>query len=91
MSGNTVSVGGSSPHVYHAIDSTMGPKMDLSIPSFTVTNPAGASYVRGDIVTLDATVANSGDLEYNSGGPSISTMSSTETRTTSAKEHQSTH
>ena len=31
MSGNTVSVGGSSPHVYHAIDSTMGPKMDLSI------------------------------------------------------------
>ena len=68
MSGNTVSVGGSSPHVYHAIDSTMGPKMDLSIPSFTATSPAGASYVRGDIVTLDATVANSGDLEYNSGG-----------------------
>ena len=32
---------GSSPHVYHAIDSTMGPKMDLSIPSFTVTSPAG--------------------------------------------------
>ena len=68
MSGNTVSVGGSSPHVYHAIDSTMGPKMDLSIPAFTVTSPAGASYVRGDIVTLDATVANSGDLDYNSGG-----------------------
>ena len=68
MSGNTVSVGGSSPHVYHAIDSTMGPKMDLSIPSFTVTSSAGASYVRGDIVTLDATVANSGDLDYNSGG-----------------------
>jgi hypothetical protein len=68
MSGNTVSVGGSSPHVYHAIDSTMGPKMDLSIPSFTVTSPAGASYVRGDTVTLDATVSNTGDLEYNSGG-----------------------
>ena len=68
MSGNTVSVGGTSPHVYHAIDSTMGPKMDLSIPSFTASSPAGASYIRGDIVTLDATVANTGDLEYNSGG-----------------------
>ena len=68
MAGNTVSVGGSSPHVYHAIDSTMGPKMDLSIPSFTASTPAGASYVRGDIVTLDATVANTGDLDYNSGG-----------------------
>ena len=68
MSGNTVSVGGSSPHVYHAIDSTMGPKMDISIPSFTATSPAGASYMRGDIVTLDATIANTGDLEYNSGG-----------------------
>ena len=68
MSGNTVSVGGTSPHVYHAIDSTMGPKMDLSIPSFTATSPAGASYMRGDMITLDATIANSGDLEYNSGG-----------------------
>ena len=68
MSGNTVSVGGSSPHVYHAIDSTMGPKMDLSIPSFTVTSPAGSSYKRGDILTLDATVANTGDLDYTSGG-----------------------
>ena len=68
MSGNTVSVGGSSPHVYHAIDSTMGPKMDISIPSFTATSPAGPSYVRGDIVTLDATIANTGDIEYNSGG-----------------------
>ena len=68
MSGNTVSVGGSSPHVYHAIDSTMGPKIDLSIPSFTATSPAGASYTLGDVITLDATVANTGDLEYNSGG-----------------------
>ncbi len=68
MSGNTVSVGGTSPHVYHAIDSTMGPKMDLSIPSFTATSPAGASYKLGDVITLDATVANTGDLEYNSGG-----------------------
>lgn len=68
MSGNTVSVGGTSPHVYHAIDSTMGPKMDLSIPSFTATSPAGASYMLGDVITLDATVANTGDLEYNSGG-----------------------
>ena len=68
MSGNSVSVGGSSPHVYHAIDSTMGPKIDISIPSFTVTSTAGPSYKRGDILTLDATIANSGDLDYTSGG-----------------------
>ena len=66
MAGNTVSVGGSSPHVYHAIDST-SPKMDSRF-RFTASTPAGASYVRGDIVTLDATVANTGDLDYNSGG-----------------------
>jgi hypothetical protein len=68
MTGNQVSAGGTSPHVYHAIDSTMGPKMDLSIPSFTVTSPTSESYVRGDIITLDATIANSGDLDYTSGG-----------------------
>ena len=42
MSGNSVSVGGSSPHVYHAVDSTMNP-MDLSVSDFTVTND-DASY-----------------------------------------------
>jgi hypothetical protein len=68
MTGNQVSAGGTSPHVYHAIDSTMGPKMDLSIPSFTVTSPTSDSYVRGDVITLDATIANSGDLDYTSGG-----------------------
>ena len=68
MTGNQVSAGGTSPHVYHAIDSTMGPKMDLSIPSFTVTSPTTDSYVRGDVITLDATIANSGDLDYTSGG-----------------------
>ena len=68
MTGNQVSAGGTSPHVYHAIDSTMGPKMDLSIPSFTVTSPTADSYVRGDVITLDATIANSGDLDYTSGG-----------------------
>ena len=68
MTGNQVSAGGTSPHVYHAIDSTMGPKMDLSIPSFTVSSPTADSYIRGDIITLDATIANSGDLDYTSGG-----------------------
>lgn len=68
MTGNQVSAGGTSPHVYHAIDSTMGPKMDLSIPSFTVSSPTSGSYLRGDVVTLDATIANSGDLDYTSGG-----------------------
>ncbi|MBH34906.1 MAG: hypothetical protein CMB74_05590 [Euryarchaeota archaeon] len=69
MSGNQVSVGGSSPHVYHAIDSTMGPKMDISVSGLTVTNDQGTdSYVRGDTVTLEADVKNTGDLDYTSGG-----------------------
>ena len=91
MAGNTVSVGGSSPHVYHAIDSTMGPKMDLSIPSFTASTPAGASYVRGDIVTLDATVANTEISTTTAAGRSTSITSSTETRTTLVKAPKSTH
>ena len=69
MSGNQVSVGGSSPHVYHAIDSTMGPKMDIGISGLTVTNSQGtASYMRGDVVTLAADVKNTGDLDYTDGG-----------------------
>ena len=69
MSGNQVSVGGSSPHVYHAIDSTMGPKMDIAVSGMTVTNDQGTnSYVRGDTVTLQADVKNTGDLDYTSGG-----------------------
>ncbi len=69
MSGNQVSVGGSSPHVYHAIDSTMGPKMDIGVSGLAVTNDQGtSSYVRGDTITLQADVKNTGDLDYNSGG-----------------------
>ena len=69
MSGNQVSVGGSSPHVYHAIDSTMGPKMDIGVSGMTVTNDQGtSSYVRGDTVTLQADVKNTGDLDYTNGG-----------------------
>lgn len=69
MSGNQVSVGGSSPHVYHAIDSTMGPKMDIGVSGLSVTNDQGTnSYVRGDTVTLQADVKNTGDLDYTSGG-----------------------
>jgi hypothetical protein len=37
MSGSSVSVGGSSAHVYHAVDSTMNP-LDLSITDFTYSN-----------------------------------------------------
>ena len=69
MSGNQVSVGGSSPHVYHAIDSTMGPKMDIGVSGMAVTNDQGTpSYVRGDTVTLQADVKNTGDLDYTNGG-----------------------
>ena len=69
ISGSQVSVGGSSPHVYHAIDSTMGPKMDIGITDFSVANSMGdPTYMTGDIVTLNADVKNTGDLDYADGG-----------------------
>ena len=69
MSGNQVSVGGSSPHVYHAIDSTMGPKMDIGVSGLQVSNSQGtSSYMRGDTITLQADVKNTGDLDYTDGG-----------------------
>jgi hypothetical protein len=69
MSGNSVSVGGTTEHVYHAIDSTMGPKMDLTPGAVQITNPAGsAGYVTGDILTLQSTISNVGDLDYAAGG-----------------------
>lgn len=69
MAGNQVSVGGSSPHVYHAIDSTMGPKMDIGVTDVKVSNPTGtSSYLIGDTLTLEADVKNLGDLDYTDGG-----------------------
>ncbi len=69
MSGNQVSVGGSSAHVYHATDSTMGPKMDLAVTDFSITNAnAQNSYMRGDVLTLEAELSNTGDLDYSDGG-----------------------
>ena len=69
MAGNSVSVGGSSAHVYHAIDSTMGPKMDLAPGALSATNPAGSSsYVIGDTITLNSIISNVGDLDYSAGG-----------------------
>ncbi len=69
MSGNSVSVGGSSPHVYHAVDSTMNP-MDLSVSDFTVTNDDVSydGFLAGDTLTLDATVTNTGTEDYSAGG-----------------------
>ena len=69
MSGSSVSLGGSSPHVYHATDSTMGPKMDIAIQNLQVTNPsAPGSYVHGDTIDLSVDVRNIGDLDYTNGG-----------------------
>ena len=69
MSGNSVSAGGTSAHVYHAIDSTMGPKMDLTPGAVQITNPEGsAGYVTGDVLTLQSTISNVGDLDYTAGG-----------------------
>ena len=70
MAGNQVSVGGSSPHVYHAVDSTMGPVIDVGVKSLTVTNsnaPDGG-YINGDMLDLEATIANNGDEPYLDGG-----------------------
>ena len=69
MSGNSVSAGGTSEHVYHAIDSTMGPKMDLTPGAVQITNPeSSAGYVTGDLLTLQSTISNVGDLDYAAGG-----------------------
>ena len=69
MSGNSVSAGGTSEHVYHAIDSTMGPKMDLTPGAVQITNPeSSAGYVTGDLLTLQSTISNVGDLDYTAGG-----------------------
>ena len=70
ISGSQVSVGGSSPHVYHAIDSTMGPRMDISVSNFAVNSAESTNtgFVIGDSMTIDATVKNVGDLDYSDGG-----------------------
>ena len=69
MSGNSVSAGGTSEHVYHAIDSTMGPKMDITPGAVQITNPeSSAGYVTGDLLTLQSTISNVGDLDYTAGG-----------------------
>ena len=69
MSGNTVSLGGSTPHVYHATDSSMGPKMDIGVTDVKASNPTGtSSYMIGDSLTLEADVKNLGDLDYTDGG-----------------------
>ena len=65
---STWSTSNNGANVYAASDSTMAPRMDLSVPSFTVSSPAGSSYIRGDVITLDATVSNTGDLDYSNGG-----------------------
>ena len=73
---NFLSVGAimSGPHttwndVYAAADSNMGPKMDIGITNFALTNPSSSvGYMLGDSLTLDATVKNVGDLEYTDGG-----------------------
>ena len=52
-----------------AADSNMGPNMDIGVSGLKVTNAQGAeSYVRGDVVTLEADVKNMGDLDYTNGG-----------------------
>ena len=65
---STWSTSNNGASVYAASDSTMAPRMDLSVPSFVVSSPAGSSYIQGDVLTLDATISNSGDLDYNNGG-----------------------
>ena len=55
-----------------AADSNMGPKMDIGVSGLTVTNDQGSSsYVRGDTITLQADVKNTGDLTTPTGVPRI--------------------
>ena len=56
-------------NVVSAADSNMGPKMDIGVSGLAVTNPQGtSSYMRGDTITLQADVKNTGDLDYTNGG-----------------------
>ncbi len=69
MSGNQVSVGGNQAHVYHAIDSTMGPMIDVGITDVEVLNQAGGDgYINGDLLDAEVEITNLGDEPYNSGG-----------------------
>ena len=70
MAGNSVSVGGTTPHVYHAVDSSMNP-LDLSITDMTLANldaPTSTGFQTGDQLQLDATVGNTGNEDYSAGG-----------------------
>ena len=77
MSGNSVSVGGSSEHVYHAVDSTMNP-LDLSVTDLTITNDDSnyEGFLAGETLTLAGTVKNTGTcLLYTSPSPRDATLS----------------
>ena len=55
--------------VLAAGDSHMGPKMDLAVSGVTMVNPSSAEgYIRGDQVTVSASVVNVGGLDYSDGG-----------------------
>ena len=70
MSGNTVSVGGQSAHVYHATDSTMLPLVDVGIETVELNNPisTNSGYVPGDTIDVVATIRNNGVEAYSDGG-----------------------
>ncbi len=69
MSGNSVSVGGTSEHVYHAVDSTMNP-LDLSVTDLTITNDDSnyEGFLAGESLTIKGTVKNTGTEDYSDGG-----------------------
>ncbi len=55
--------------VFAVSDSTMGPKMDLSVSSVSLSNPESADgYINGDQITVTATAKNIGGLDYTDGG-----------------------
>ena len=70
MAGNSVSVGGTTAHAYHAVDSSMNP-LDLSVTDMTLANldaPTSTGFQTGDQLQLDATVGNTGNEDYSAGG-----------------------
>ena len=56
-------------NVFAAADSNMNP-MDLSVTSMTITNDDASydGFLTGDMLSLDATVRNTGTEDYSSGG-----------------------
>ncbi|MBT3357876.1 MAG: hypothetical protein HN534_02020 [Euryarchaeota archaeon] len=55
--------------VYAAIDATMMPLIDVGITTFETINEGGTQgFIAGDMISLEVTLTNNGENNYNDGG-----------------------